>query len=324
MDVTRATSEPLYRFVKFHDALNRRVKTTTAALVGTKRAIGEGKRASQRLSHLIERSGEPWGTKNHWADPGLEIADSVAFFAELAVVRADSAFEDFTTSIVGDWDRWLAFNHGPKAATDSADPIQADDLSRLLYPCRRFGFDVTTVSELAPVYNFFHALRNCIAHRNGRPSPALMEIHGTSIFSNAWKAFRARRKKSPPPPPPYDDERITVSPWQAIFFSGVCRVIATEVNAVFTKAVGADGLIFLAAYHSLTTAPISTISPLPRTPEGLINRYLMSGRGVRPDSTTEVIRFLKKLKIWPEYRQAFENLRPPVARTIEPERDGDK
>jgi hypothetical protein len=317
MDVIRATSEPLYRFVKFHDALNRRVKTTIAALVGTKRSIGEDKRASQRLSRLIERVGEPWGTKNHWADPGLEIADSVAFFAELAVVRADSAFEDFTISIVGDWDRWMAFNKGANAAPGLAAPTQPDDLSQILQPCCRFGFDAATVSELAPVYNFFHALRNCIVHRNGRPSPALMDIHRTAMFSNAWKAFRARRKKSAPPPPPYDGERITVSPWQAIFFSGVCRVIATEVNAVFTKSVGEDGLIYLAAYHSLTTTPISTISPFPRTPEGLMNRYLTSGRGVRPDSTTEVIKFLKRLKIWTEYRQTFEKVRPLVVRAVE-------
>jgi len=313
MDVTRATSEPLYRFVKFHDTLNRRVKTTTAALVGTGRSIGEGKRASQRLSRLIERSGEPWGTKNHWADPGLEIADSVAFFAELAVVRADSAFEDFTISIVGDWDRWMAFNHhGENAVPGLAAAIEPDDLSRILQPCCRFGFHVGTVGDLAPVYNFFHALRNCIVHRNGRSSQALIDIHRTAMFANAWKAFRARRKKAPPSPPLYDDERITVSPWQVIFFSGVCRVIATEVNAVFTRSIGEDGLIFLAAYHSLTTTPISTISPFPRTPEGLMNRYLTSGRGVRPDSTTEVIKFLKKLKIWAEYRQTFEKLRPLV------------
>jgi len=53
-----------------------------------------------------------------------------------------------------------------------------------------------------------------------------------------------------------------------------------------------------------------------------MNRYLTSGRGIRPDSPTEVIGFLKKLEIWAEYRQAYEKLKPPVAHAVKRRLDG--
>ena len=308
MNIANATTEPLYSFVKFHDALNRRVKTTTAALKATDRAIGSGTTSPKLLSVLIEYAGEPWGTKNHMANPSEEMKASATFFSEMAVVRVDSAFEDFLTSILDEWKRLLA-----KGWTTTAPPAQgarktvAGGHDKNLARCRGFGFDLAVISAVTPLHEYLSLLRNSIVHRNARPSPALIAHAGSAAFIQAWGSFRVARKKAPPEPPAMDADRIFLLPRHVIFLSAVCRVIATHVNAAFRTAAGVDGLVFLASRHSLSSVPISTSESKPRSPEALMNRYLMSGRGVKPATTSEVIGVMKskKLQIWDDYRKSF-------------------
>lgn len=298
MDITNAQTEPFFLFHRFHEASNRTIKSIAASIQFTKRAAGDGDVAKRFFSVLIEATSEPWGQLNHY-DAGEELDLAYRFLPEMAVVRVDSAFDYFLTSIEAEISRWAAFlGTVPPAATPCPDESETIDQLRAARLCDRMGWSWRAIEAPLRVYHFFHLLRNCIAHRDGRLSSKALNCFNSREFTDAWRVIGTRRISSEMSIPEVVGDKLFLRPRDAIFFSGVCHEIASLISTRLRSHLGARGILHMAAYHTLLSeVPISWGSAH-RTPEAVLNVALMNRMRVREVTSTGTIMALKRLNLW--------------------------
>ncbi|EDY21067.1 hypothetical protein CfE428DRAFT_1360 [Chthoniobacter flavus Ellin428] len=315
MDISKANTEPFYAFHRFHESLNRLVKTIAGSLAFTERSVGTGHVGSKLLSALIEGAGEPWGGLNHY-DPQKELADATLFFVEMAIVRVDSAMEDFLVSTDAEMSRWVAHrSHGKeqrKATTvvnEAADDYSTLPLVKLWNAC---GWKSKPTEELVAVYQFFHRARNCIAHRNGRMTGELAKSLSDPDFAKKWKKVNTPRGTPSMPLPNISGDRVILRPRDVILYSGVCRKLAAEVSSLLLNDMGEKGLLYMAAYHSLLTDSPTPWGNSARGPEAVVNWALTHRLHARDVSASKTIASLKSAGLWERCRDRYRLLAPKL------------
>jgi hypothetical protein len=310
MNIQSANTEPFYVFHRFAEALNRRVKCITAAIKFTKMAVGQGKAATKIMSALIEATGEPWGNLNHY-DPNEELLAAGPFLAEMALVRADSAFEDFLESVQAEIHRLEAFKGEqtqpwtPPEAGDEETELSALRPSKLY---DRHGWDWQPLKDELAVYQWFHWTRNSIVHRNGRLTASAIKTFAGADFQATWKKLTTARKKPPMTLPPFSGEYVELRPRDVVFFTSICRRIAAHLNEQLRAMLGEDGLYLMAAHHSLLREKPVDDHIRRRSPDVVVNHYLANRVRARSFPTSATPQILRRLKVWDRCRQRYEEL----------------
>jgi hypothetical protein len=310
VDLSQASTEPFSRFHNFHEEFNRAVKVTFGAL-----ELLRNNAAVIGPITSLPAGDEPWGvlpigkkpSERHtrWRDPSREIRFSTTFISTMGIVRVMSAFEDFLISIEAEYAR-SSFLRDLTTAT----PYQSheDEQTTLQNMCRQLNWDLKTVAFAVPLYEYFYCARNCIVHRSGRASKALVQLAHSQSLAKSQAAWPIRSGKRLPSLPSISSGRdVSWLPRHAILASGVCYVVAKHLNQKLINTIGEPGIVFMAAHHSLLSEERIPMGAK-KSPEAAI-QFLLGGRyRIKKISAAKTIRILKGMDKWLACRRAYDRL----------------
>lgn len=304
MNIDEANTEPFYRFHRFHEELSLNMRILVAGLAELKKVSAQNKAAGRR-THLSTDS-EPW-SPNVWEDLGRPIADATRFVAQMGVVRVIAALEDFCVGAKAEYDRW-AEHQGIRqnAGSDDAEGISP----KTLYNAT--GWDKGVLGTIDPFYEYFSKVRNCIVHRAGRGSRDLKQFAASAALSKCAAGWHPEKtqKKVPALPTITVGDELPLLPRHAILANEVCRRIAADANLKLLAALGIDGVVNMAAHHSLLSdRPIKTNAR--KSPEAILNTILAVRYRVKLDKREESIVAMVRLQKWTAYRRKFDRLQTP-------------
>jgi hypothetical protein len=305
MDLSIANLEP---FVVFHDFLeefDRNIKVTYGALALTRRMSPNSmSNAGNRLVRLPTED-EPWGPDTKWRNLDTVVSNSKLFIAQIGLMRIFSAFEDFLIGIKAEYDR---FEHEVFQKSSAAASAGAKDDVGLRQLCRSINMPISSLDAILPIFDYFVVLRNCLAHRSGRASRALVTSSRSMELRVAMKNWPVRPGRTLPELPQLvQGKQISLLARHAIFAGLICRELAKLINDHLVAHLGSKGVVLMAAHHSLLKEEPPVNSPR-RDAEAVVNETLSSRYRVRMKGGHEAIPFLKDLGQWKDCRLRFRQL----------------
>lgn len=307
MNVNGANTEPYYRFLRAHEDLGSNIKLVYGAL----HAISQDEKpiTSGRDTNLIllPTGGEPWGKNTRWRSVKTRIPKLRKLISEMGLVLAASAFEDFLTNVHSEHARFSDFAQIQRSA-EPASVEEGEDREQLRTLFSALQWDITRIEYLLPLYDYFIITRNCVVHRSGRATRALVEKAESDVLAECVKKWPSRPGRTIPQLPQVQEGReISLLPRHVILFSEVCQRIALDIDGRLLKFLGVEGLVYLAAYHGLLSDnPIQTDAR--RSPERVINLMLTERCQVQLADEFEVIAILKEMNLWTACRTKYKKL----------------
>jgi hypothetical protein len=173
----------------------------------------------------------------------------------------------------------------------------------------QLGWKRDVLDGVEPLYEYFSRVRNCIVHRSGRATRELRRYSTNSRLLacvSGWNGPRNRR--IPALPAISDGSELALLPRHAILASEVCRRIAVDANDKLIEYLGEDGIVYMAAYHSLLSErPI--ITEARNTAPAVLNYLITSRYRVRLNNRDEAVQVLSRMGRWKPYLRKFERLR---------------
>jgi hypothetical protein len=254
----------------------------------------------------LPTDGQPFGD-NLWNQPGQKVLPAKRLLAHMGVAHIITLLEDFCVGLKGEHDRFTA-GSGHSAGRHNADEAEANGLSpKSLYTQLRLRKD--TLNRVEPLYEYFVKVRNCVIHRSGRASSELHRYASQPKLRacvEGWEGPRAAR--IPALPAIILGEEIALLPRHAILASEVCRIIARDANRQLVDFLGENGMISMAAHHSLL-AENRIRTAARNSPQAILN-YLTTDRyRIGLASTDEAVRVLSRIGRWKPYLRRFERLK---------------
>jgi hypothetical protein len=309
MDLQDANTESFFQFFHYHENFDASMKLAYGALQAI--SLEEDSEASKKEGGLLAlpTGGEPWGSTTRWRTITHRIPSVRRFLSQMGVVLVASAFEDFVTNVISEHDRYADFQgNEPTDKTSPTGDLEKGVSVRNLYLSRQW--DLQRIEYLLPLYDYFMLARNCIVHRSGRASKALVEHTESKQFKNCIERWPSKpRKRIPELPHVREGHDIVFYPRHAILFGEVCRRAAKETNSLLVEFLGANGTVYMAAYYGLLSDDRVHV-PARRSPEQIMNFILTERWNVKVSDRYEVIRILKHLDKWTQCRLKYEKLHP--------------
>lgn len=141
-----------------------------------------------------------------------------------------SAFEDFLINVISEHNRHTDLCGKRTAVETPVREIEGVDSLRSLYTSLRW--DINPIEYLLPLHKYFNLARNCIVHRSGRASKALVVYAESRLLTNCIETWLSKRGKTLPKLPQLQEGcEIPFLPRHSILFSEVCQRVATAQNA---------------------------------------------------------------------------------------------
>jgi hypothetical protein len=283
VDTRRAVSEPLRRIKEQHEGLNRTIKLLFGSL---NKVMEDGLKDNQTTA--LPNGEEPWGPSETWASAADGYA-AAELLAELGIVRAASAFEDYLQGVIAEIDR-------SQKSTPSAK--NADLLEQVLVRL------AMSAEQSFALVRFFDCARNCIVHQMGRANANLVALSDTRELFDELAVSSARRnaKWKPELPPISLGEKVVWKPRHAILASDAYYKSAVEIDRQLVNFLGPAGLVAMAS-HWAVVAPLAGAtarsSLIATIGWELHNRYL-----VRLQSK-EIAPLLKSVDRWERAKSVF-------------------
>jgi hypothetical protein len=299
----KACSLPFSAFHRFHEALNRTVKTSAASLHYARKAVARSRNPSEWLGAEIAETGEPWGNSCRWRKPEVELDAASLLLSEMAVVRVDSAFEEYYKSTSEAFCDWLKHCDKPIPEKESGEEFKLPAIKEV----ERFGWHHSAIQAFVPVLGYFSLLRNCIVHRNGRPSGALFESMESKELRESLDKWPKRKGSKPVELPVISAGMIQVLPRHPIFYSEVCHRLAKLIDKQFVSGLGLEGLVWMAARSAVLRAEALDSADVSARIEAYLSR-LLSHRCLVTVNGRKLIPILRDLGIWADVRDRFNSL----------------
>jgi len=300
MNVTLANTEPYYQFHRFSEEFNRNVRISVAGLAYVRK---QQRTASGPVA--LPSDGEPFG-KNQWNNPGKEVPAAKGFVAAMGVAHMVTILEDFCVGVQAEHSRWTALQ-GKTVLEKPQSEDDAEGLSpKALY--KQLGWSTTSIQDVEPLYEYFSKLRNCIVHRSGRANSEITRYAVGARLKSCVEGWSGpRKKKLPALPVVVLGEYVPVLPRHAILACEVSRRIAIDMNARLLDYLGEEGVVYMAAYHSLLSKrPIATNAR--RSGQAMLNTILTGRYRVKLAERTEAVHVLSQFGKWRPYLRKFERL----------------
>lgn len=310
MNIQGANTESFYKFLRGQENLGSNIKLAYGALHAMVENEGATLPDKEISSIALPIGDEPWGNrKTRWRTIKRRVPLVRDFIAQMALVLVTSAFEDFVSNVISEHSRYSGFSGQEPPSkplldqeNDSRDPL------RHLYSSLQW--DAQPIQYLLPLYDYFILARNCVVHRAGRASDALVEKAGSGRLQDCLENWPSRPgKKLPQLPQIQEGHDIPFLPRHAILFSEVCQRAARDINSRLLEYLGADGIVYMAAYHGLL-ADDRIKTNARRSPEQIINLILTERCRASVPDKYEVIGILKKLNAWNRCRTKYNKLFP--------------
>jgi hypothetical protein len=303
MDLSNANTEAFIQFHRFHEHLNRTIKTLVIGLGLTAEAIEQGRSASS-INDLLYDRGWLWGGMPDWRDPGELIDEARQDIGRTGVTRAFSAFDFFLDGIEADLASWAhrsshRIDDGAVTLAANSDD-ESDEADRLVGFYRRLNAPRSNIEFLWPVYRYFRLARDCIIHRRGIASQAAADASRSEAIVAAVTEWTKRTGELNPVdvPPLNAGENIAFVHRHAILASSVLRLIANDLNTIALVRLGVEGVVFLAARRLFFDKPpglpiLSTKSVQHAMHGALADRYRVMGL-----TAAETRQIMRDLDIW--------------------------
>ena len=241
-ETNSAVCEPLRRIIDQHNVFNRWLKLLFGSLNSV---MQDGLGRNQTV--VLPYGEEPWGEPKTWssADDGHAAAQ---LLAELGIVRAASAFEDYLQGVIDEIDR-------AKVPTPTAK--QKNPIDRVL---RRLSFQSSAGPSLAMV-RFFDCARNCIVHQMGRANSELVELSPATDLQKALDVAGARKKAKwkPAIPPISLGAAVSWKPRHAILASEAYYRVAVAIDGKLVNLLGQARFVSMAAYWAVSS-PVPVVA----------------------------------------------------------------
>ncbi|MGV1901563.1 hypothetical protein ACQZ6V_14845 [Agrobacterium sp. 22-3674b3] len=293
MNLENAISEPFVKILNFHNDFNRNIKAAVGALEFWKTSS-----SASATTATLPTGSEPWGPVTHWKNPTDIAGKAEAFVAEIGIVRAASAFEDFQTGLDAELNRAR-----PNPTSVEADAVTERLLSRL-------RISPATIVDVTKVVEFFDVARNCIVHRSGRASPALAELSVSKDFQNALAKWPKRAGKwRVAIPSIIDGMPIEWQPRHAIMASDAFFKLAKLMDASLVTAVGELGIVKMAAHWCfLDENPVPC--PAKKNVQTMVRQQLINRYFAADVEEGLIIGHLKSIKKWDACAKEYERRFP--------------
>jgi hypothetical protein len=195
-----------------------------------------------------------------WSNPTAEVEVALREIGQGGAVRAFSAFDLFLQETEAELTSWRDFTGESVAINpDSSSSPESDKLDRFY---ARLGATHARVSHLWPIYRYFRVARDCIAHREGIASRALVEARFAPEMESALGRWLERTGETTVPEliPVEESRQIAFTHRQAIATSSVLRLIALDITSLVIDRLGPRGFVYLAACRTFLDD-----EPLPET-----------------------------------------------------------
>ncbi|WP_435656023.1 hypothetical protein [Brucella pituitosa] len=296
MNLSRAITEPLVGLIAFHNQFNRNIKFSFGAIAQLQAQARD--RPEGPIS--LPTGGEPWAAMS-WNDIDVMATSAETFIAEMGIVRAASAFEDYMTGALAEFDR----------AMGNPETVEADtSVSRFI---KRLGCNRAGLERQLVMWDFFDEARNCIVHRSGRANAELARLASSEKLRQTVASWPKRTGKwKVALPDVLLGEVVRWQPRHAIMASDAYYRLATALDRHLIAALDERGVVRMAAHWCLfaenTVQGRGKLNVQVRLRALLADRYC-----VIADSQEEVIAALRDVGIWENVRKEFDK-RFPEAR----------
>lgn len=292
MDLSNAESEPYVRFRRLRAEFDRNIRVAYGGLQELRTAsLAEG---GGFQSVPVPSGEEPWGKTRNWKNVPDLTARSARFLAQMGLVHVMSAFEEFLGDIKTEHDRFaIASGNLPEQPDD--EDADEQTINRL---CGSLGWSPRPIAPIAPLFEYFTIARNCIVHRSGRASRALVRISGDALFLEAAANWTGESGRPLPAFPQIELNReITFLPRHAVLASIVCNRLAHHFDRRLVDYLGEIGAIYMAAFHALLSDDRPQYFKA-RSADIVVRRALCERYRVKGVHLPEVIAALKGLDKW--------------------------
>jgi hypothetical protein len=301
MNIARANTEPFYRFHRSKEEFTRVMRASIGALQHSMRC--ESAAATGLI--VLPTGGEPWGDTSHFRTLHAISKETTRFLAQMGLVRVLSAFEDFLTNVKAERDRYFGLLNGSETPFSVRRTEDEESLVSLLKQC---GWNMKPIGYLLPMYEYFVTMRNCVAHRASRASSGLMKQANAAKVVDSYKDWPIRSGRHLPALPTVELGReIQLLPRHAVFAGEVCYRAAKHLNSELVSFLGEDGIVYMAAYHSLFSDE-RILTGARHSADRIVNSVLDNRYRVTKLAKDESISILKRLGLWEKCRNRHRRL----------------
>ena len=290
MDTTRAVSEPLRRIIDHHNAFNRRVKLLYGSL---NKVMSDG--LGNDVAVALPYGDEPWGEPKQWSS-STDGDAAVELLAELGIVRAASAFEDFLQGVIAELDR---------AGISAPAQTKADLIERVLVRLSIASSDRPSLD----LVRFFDCARNCIVHQMGRANAELVDLSVEKGLADvlASSTPRAKAKWKPAIPATSLGKPVSWRPRHAILASDAYYKAAVAIDQRMLSVLGDGRIVAMASYWAVA-APIPVVEA--RSSHIATLRTALNDRYRVKVKATEIGPLLKSVGRWENAKVSFHDRNP--------------
>jgi hypothetical protein len=170
----------------------------------------------------------------------------------------------------------------------------------------KLGWDINPIAFLLPLFHYFTSARNCIVHRSARANEELVKYSQSPELSKCVAHWPVDRGKALPSLPSVETNReIPFLPRHLILASEVCYRAAKQLNSQLTSFLGVDGIVYMAAYHSLLADEVIPTNAK-KSADRVINFVLDKRYRIQKPEAAEIIAILKRLGKWQRCRLKFQ------------------
>jgi hypothetical protein len=307
MDISEAYSEPLARFLAFHDDFNIQFKAAVTALA----YFSDEGRNVEFLNQMEKR----WRDGHNWTKANTILRQAGEDACRMGIVRIHSAFEDYVVGAEAEHTRWRDFSsnggsdrRGSKSRQRQTEAKIDDDAKYAQRMCARTGLSATELETCEPVLRYFRAVRNCVAHRTARVSSELEEASTSPLLAKLIKTWPKRKGAKPPPIAVYRvGKSIAVHPKAAILYLDAVRRCCNAIDRSLVGFLGPAGLAYCAAHHLFFDENRETLEVAYRKPNRGMNHVLTSRYNVIAPRNRPMEE-LQRLGVWEKCRRRHARL----------------
>jgi len=322
LDLKYAVTEPFLNYHLFHEGLNTKVKVLTSSLNHViEYLLTPGN--ENKMNELIKKTDESWqfppnfslpnppveesNSKNKTSTEGKEdnncesyhqlkkkkLAQEMLYWyvSEMAIFGAFSALDDCIVDIDAWFSSWAKFN----GAEDKKSDSDSNNKIEKLYNSN--GWDMSKIITFLPIYNYFSAIRNSIAHRQSKASKKLSEISKSQELKDSVKKNFPRGK----PLSEFEyNESIFISPKTSLLCSHIIRLIFEDINQYIINKMGVEGIIYMSCKLAFEPSTYNE-SKIVHLAKNRLNDIVSGRYHVIIKGEDEAVKVAESLGIWREH-----------------------
>lgn len=299
MDISKAITEPFANYHNFHENLNSRVKILAASLFHTLSFLKAPGNKGE-IERLIKSADSSWKYSPVLSLDGYSDNEIFNYVSELSIFSSFSAFDDCLTGISGEVSRWASFKEVTLQTNRSSEDASEGKIEKFY---DKFSWRVDEIAKYIPIFNYFQAIRNCIAHRNSKASIELQSISTSDILIDA---VRENFPSGEPLPEFKEGDLIILKPKTTLLCSHILRLVCQNMNKHLVTYLGDEGLLYMACHHVFFKDRTER-TEAKNTAEVVLNSILAKRYKITCEDKHKLVALAKELGIWKRCLESYDH-----------------